>query len=167
MRRFHSLLLALFALAATAADAQEGKPTGSQSRDTATLTVTASNFAVGRVARECLAVVGRTESPQQFVEQWRGRNAPFVMASAKYIDKRLEEAAATGGPESREAWLRELRQAVQGRGDAIAMALLQRGRREEACMNAVTLLDTGALDITPKTATYADIEALVRWAAQP
>lgn len=160
------LLLAL-ALAATAAGAQQPRPASSESRDTATLTVTASNFAVGRVARECLAIVGRSESPQQFVEQWRGRNAAFVFASSKYIDKRLEEAAASGGPEKRDAVLRELREAVQGSGDALAMSLLQRGRREDACMNAVTMLDAGALDITPKLPTYPDIEALVRWAAQP
>jgi hypothetical protein len=166
MHRFSPLLLG-FALAAGAVGAQQPRPASSESRDTATLTVTAANFVVERVARECLAIVGRTESPQHFVEQWRDRNAPFVFASSKYIDRRLEEAAAAGGPERREAVLRDLRQAVQGSGDALASSLLQRGRKEDACMNAITLLDTGALDITPKLPTYSDIEGLVRWAAQP
>ena len=160
-----SFLAAL--LLATAAGAQQRAPVASPSRDTATFTVTASNVAVGRVAQECLALVGRGESPQEFVQQWRQRNARFVFASAKYMDLRLEEAAATGGPERRDAVLNELRQAVQGGGDALARSLLQRGaRKEEACMNAITLLDTGALDISAKLPTYSDIEALVRWAEQ-
>jgi hypothetical protein len=33
-------------------------------------------------------------------------------------------------------------------------------------MRAITLLDTGALDISSKTPMYADLEALVRWAEQ-
>jgi hypothetical protein len=33
-------------------------------------------------------------------------------------------------------------------------------------MRAITLLDTGALDISPKVPMYSEIEALVRWAEQ-
>ncbi len=162
---FRFLLLAA-ALAASSAGAQQAASVGSESRDTATLSVSASNFAVGQVARECLGVVGRSESPQQFITQWQQRNARFVAASSRYMEKRLEEATATGGPEKRDALLRDIRQAVQGSGDSIARMLLQRGRKEEACMNAVTLVDTGVLDITPKLPTYSDIESLVRWAEQ-
>jgi hypothetical protein len=162
---FRFLVLAA-ALAASAAGAQQATAVGSESRDTATLSVGASNFAVGRVARECLGLVGRSESPEQFITQWRQRNARFVSASSRYIERRLEEAAASGGPDKREALLRDIRNAVQGSGDSLARSLLQRGRKEEACMNAVTLVDTGVLDITPKLPTYSDIESLVRWAEQ-
>jgi hypothetical protein len=157
---------ALFLLALLWSSAWAQQPVASESRDTATLVVSSSNFAVGRLANECLATVGRNESPQQFVAQWRQRNAAFVNASARYIDKRLEEAAASGGPERREAFLRELKLAVQGQGDSLVRSLLGSGRKEEACMRAITLLDTGALDISSKATMYSEIEALVRWAAQ-
>lgn len=154
------------ALAASSAGAQQAASVGSPSRDIATLTISATNSAVGRVARECLALVGRSESPEQFVTQWRQRNLRFVSASSKYLDRRLEDAGTTGGPEQREALLHNIRQAVQSDGDSLARTLLQRGRKEDACMNAVTLVDTGVLDITPKLPTYPDIESLVRWAEQ-
>jgi hypothetical protein len=151
-------------LLALAAWAQQ--PAASESRDAATAYVSTGNFIVGRLANECLALVGRNESPRQFVTQWQQRNARFVMASAKYVEKRLEEAAASGGPEQREAILRELRAAVQSNGESAVRSWLGNGRKEESCMRAITLLDTGALDISPKVPMYPEIEALVRWAEQ-
>jgi hypothetical protein len=161
MPDFRPAVLAL-ALLSPSAFAQQS--TASESRDTATLVVSSSNFAVGRLANECLALVGRNESPQQFVAQWQQRNAVFVNASARYMDKRLEEAAGSGGAERREALLREVKAAVQGQGESVVRSLLGNGRKEEACMRAITLLDTGALDISPKMPMYSEVEALVRWA---
>ena len=124
------------------------------------------NFIVGRIAAECLVLVSRSESPQEFVGQWRQRNLRYVMASAKYMDRRVEEAVASGGAEKRDALLRDMRTAVQGTGETVVRNWLQNGRKEESCMRAVTLLDTGALDISSRTPIYADLEALVRWAEQ-
>ena len=156
-------------LAATllsAAQAQQPASAVNKARDDASIYVSTGNFIVGRIAHECLALVGRSETPQEFVGQWRQRNARYVSASAKYMDRRMEEAEAGGGPQAREALLRDLRSAVQGPGETLVRNWLQNGRREESCMRAVTLLDTGALDISSRTAIYDDLEALVRWAAQ-
>jgi hypothetical protein len=79
------------------------------------------------------------------------------------MEKRLEEAAAGGGAGKREAVLDEIRAAVQGSGDDAVRSLLQ-GRKEEGCMRAITLIDTGVLDISSKEPLYDDIAALVRWA---
>jgi hypothetical protein len=81
------------------------------------------------------------------------------------MDARVAEAEASGGAERREAVLRALRAAVQGGGEAAVRQLLQ-GRKEDSCMRAITLVDGGALDISPKVPIYAQIEALVRWAEQ-
>lgn len=166
MSRRHVTAFALAALILPAAWAQQAASAATKARDEASLYVSTGNFIVGRIAHECLALVGRSESPQEFVTQWQQRNARYVMASARYMDRRVEEAAASGGPEQREAVLRELRTAVQGNGEAAVRNWLGNGRKEESCMRAVTLLDTGALDISPRTAIYEDLEALVRWAQQ-
>lgn len=152
-------------LLAQAAFAQQAASVVSESRDAASAYIVTGNFIVGRIARECLALVGRPESPQDFVANWQQRNAPFVKASARYMDARVAEAAATGGPGQRDAVLRELRAGVQGSGEAAVRSLLQ-GRKEDSCMRAITLVDGGALDISPKAPIYDQIEALVRWAEQ-
>jgi hypothetical protein len=98
-RRIAVLALALCAL--PAAWAQQASTIATKARDDASLYVSTGNFIVGRLARECLSLVGRLESPQQFVGEWQRRNARYVAASSKYMDKRVEEVAASGGPEMR------------------------------------------------------------------
>ncbi|HZN46468.1 MAG TPA: hypothetical protein VFB71_02490, partial [Ramlibacter sp.] len=122
---FFRATLLLAALAAPAAWAQPASALATKSRDDASIYVSTGNFIVGRIAAECLVLVGRSESPQEFVGQWRHRNARFVMASARYMDRRMEEAVAAGGAEKREALLRDLRKAVQGSGEAVVRNLLQ------------------------------------------
>ena len=148
-RRIAVVALALSAL--PACWAQPASTIATKARDDASLYVSTGNFIVGRLARECLSLVGRMESPQQFVSEWQRRNARYVAASAKYMDKRVEEVATTGGPEKRDAMVRNM---------------LGNDHKAESCMRAITLLDTGALDISSKTPMYADLEALVRWAEQ-
>jgi hypothetical protein len=158
----------LTALLAPLAWAQQPAPTPatSESRDAAMAYVGTGNFIVGRLARECLAMVGRSETPQEFVAQWQQRNAQYMAASEKYMNKRLEEAVASGGADKREAVLQSMRTAVLSGGEQAVRGMLQNGRREEACMRAISLLDAGALDISPKTPIYPELEALVRWAQQ-
>jgi len=163
-RRIAVAALALSAL--PACWAQPASTIATKARDDASLYVSTGNFIVGRIARECLSLVGRMESPQAFVSEWQRRNARYVAASAKYMDKRVEEVAATGGPEKRDAIVRELRIAVQNPGEAVVRNMLGNDHKAESCMRAITLLDTGALDISSKTPMYADLEALVRWAEQ-
>lgn len=166
MQSVRAVLLAV--VLAPGAFAQQPAPTpaASESRDAALAYVGTGNFIVGRLGRECLAIVGRTESPQEFVAQWQHRNAPYVDASAKYMERRLEEAAATGGEEKRAFVLKSMRDAVMGGGEQAVRSMLQNGRREESCMRAISLLDAGGLDISPKTPMFKELAALVRWAQE-
>jgi hypothetical protein len=163
--RHRRLALLPAILLAQAAFAQQPAPVTSESRDAASAYISTGNYIVARIGDECLALVGRTESPRDFVANWQQRNAPYVTASSKYMEARVAEAQASGGPQRREAVLRELRAAVQSGGQA-AMRKLFDGPREDSCMRAVTLVDAGALDISPKVPIYDQIEALVRWAEQ-
>jgi hypothetical protein len=134
-------------------------------RDSAAVFVAMSHFAVGRLGSECLAIIGRAESGQAFANTWKDRNALFVAASTRYLDQRVEEAGAQGGPERRAAAQREIVQVVQASGENLLRTLLQ-GRREDGCMNAVTLVETGVLDINTKLPQYSELEALVLWNKQ-
>ena len=155
--------LLFIALAVPAASrAQQASSFATPARDSAAVFVAMSHFAVGRLGSECLALIGRTESGKDFADAWKNRNAPFVAASTRYLDKRVEEAGAQGGPERRAAAQREIQQVVQASGENLLRTLLQ-GRREDGCMNAVTLVETGVLDINTKLPQYSELEALVLW----
>lgn len=166
MQSVRAVLLAAFLTPGAFAQQPAPTPATSESRDAALAYVGTGNFIVGRLGRECLAIVGRTESPQEFVAQWQQRNALYVDASAKYMEKRLEEAAASGGEEKRAAVLKLMRDAVVGGGEQAVRSMLQNGRREESCMRAISLLDAGGLDISPKTPMFKELEGLVRWAKE-
>jgi hypothetical protein len=161
--RCPTLLLA--ACLAPAAFAQKAGPVATQARDSAAAYIAQGSVLVSRLGAECLALVGRAESPQTLVANWRQRNSRYVDASAKYLDRRLEAAEAEGGKAKREALLGEIRAAVQGGAEANLRTLLE-GRKEDACMRAVTLLDTGVLDITTKLPEFEHLDALARWAEQ-
>lgn len=160
------LLLAVAACLASAAWAQPQPASfATLERDQAALYVAQNNFVVDRLGAECLVLVGRAESREAFSGAWRERNARFVAASAKYLDQRLEEVAATGGQGSRDAALRELRALVHKPGEATLASLL-RGRKEDACMREITKVEAGAYDISTRVPSYGQLEALVRWAEQ-
>jgi hypothetical protein len=164
--RARVLMSFLLALAASQAGmAQPASSFATPSRDSAAMFVAMSHFAVGRLGSECLAVVGRAESGKAFADAWKDRNAPFVAASVKYLDKRVEEAGAQGGPQRREAAQREIREVVQASGENLLRTLLQ-GRKEDGCMNAITLVETGVLDVNVKLPQYNELEALVLWSKQ-
>jgi hypothetical protein len=157
------VLLAACVLQPAAAQQQPAGSAATPQRDVAAASVARNNFVVARVGRECLAHVGRSESPQAFISTWQQRNAPFVAASSKYLDRRVEEAEAEGGTERGAQVQREIRATVQRMGEADVQTLLQ-GRKEDSCMRAVTLVEAGAFDILPRMPEYQQIEALVRWA---
>ena len=76
----------------------------------------------------------------------------------------MEEAAAEGAAQ-REALLKDLREAVQGNGEAAVRGLLA-GGKADGCMRGVTLVDTGALDINSSLPQFDQLEALARWATE-
>ena len=166
MRFRRTLILLSAACVAHAAPGQQQPGTvATQQRDLAAVTIASGSFVVLRLGEQCLNVVGRPETPQKLVAAWQDRNARYVAASAKYLDVRLQEVEAAGGKAQRDAGLAEFRRVVRDAGEASLQAMLQ-GRKEDACMRAITLLDAGALDITSKQPQYEQLEALARWAAQ-
>lgn len=161
--RLAPLFLAI-ACATPVAGAQQGAAFATPERDAAAAYIAQGDFIVARLANECLALVGRAESPQTFIAAWKKRNQRYVNASARYIEMRLQEAAARG-PQEREALLRQVRAAVQENGEAAVASLLQ-GRKEDGCMYGVTLIDTGSLDIKSSLPQFGQLEALAKWAEQ-
>lgn len=163
MRLRARILSILLAAGAPAASAQQAAPFATQERDLAALFIARGSFVIGRLGHECLALVGRSETPQTLVKAWEQRNARFVDASGKYLDRRLEDAAATGGSERRELALKEMGALVRQEGELTVRSLL-RGRKEDGCMRAITLIDAGAMDISTRLPQYEQLEALVKWA---
>jgi hypothetical protein len=163
MRLRARILALLLATSALPASAQQAPAFATGERDSAALFIAQGSFVIGRIAGECLTLVGRAETPETFITAWKQRNARFVAASGKYLDLRLEEAAASGGKERSDLALREMRALVQQSGEAAVRSMLQ-GRKEDRCMRAITMIDAGALDISTRLPQYEQLEALVRWA---
>lgn len=160
----HIFAIALVASITTTANAQTASPATSESRDASIAYIGTANFVVGRVGRECLAMLGRTETPQAFVAVWQQRNAKYLIASQKYMDARFGEAEATGGKEKRNAIIGALNSAVRSGGESTVKSWLDRPNRDEACKRSVALIESGTYDFSPTSPMYGELESLVAWA---
>lgn len=158
------LLLLLTADVSIAASPGQSDSPYSESRDAASAYIGTNNFLIGRFGAECLPLVGRTESPKEFVQAWQQRNAKYFAASVKYMGKRLDDALAKGGVEQRDAVLREYAVAVRGNGAKAVDEWLGKGTKEEACKRAIIAIDAGKFDISPSIPIYDELEALAAWA---
>lgn len=136
----------------------------SESRDASTAYLGAANFVVGRVGRDCLGLIGRSETPQVFAATWQQRNMKYLMASQKYMEVRLVEADAAGGPEKRSAVMNALGAAVRNSAETVVKSWLDRPEKTDACKRAVALIDTGKYDVSATSPMYAELESLVAWA---
>jgi len=161
--RLAPLFLAL-ACTLPAVHAQQAAPFATPERDAAALYMAQGEFIVTRLANDCLALVGRAQTPKTFIGSWKDRNERYVKASAKYIEARLQEAGRRS-PEERQAMEKQVRAAIEANAEASMRGLFQRSR-EEGCMYGVTLVDTGTLDITGSSPQYKQLEELAQWAAQ-
>jgi hypothetical protein len=157
---FSSLTISL----CTVAGAQSLSSATSESRDASTAYIGTSNFVVGRVGRDCLNLLGRTETPQEFVGVWQQRNIKYLKASQKYLDLRFEEAERTGGPERRKAIMSELTITVRSGSESTVKSWLDRPDKAEACKRAVALIESGTYDFSPTSPMFTELESLVAWA---
>lgn len=160
------MAIATILLSSGAATAQSPVRVESESRDAAAAFVGTENFMIGRIGRDCMSVLGRMETPQQFVETWQRRNSKYYAAAVNYMSKRLDEALAEGGAAKRDTVLAAYLTNIQSDGDASAKDWLARGDQKQACKRAVTAIESGAVDITPKIRMFGEIEALADWAQQ-
>lgn len=149
-----------------AAMAQNRVRVESESRDAAAAFVGEENFMIGRIGRDCMSVLGRMETPQQFVETWQRHNSKYYSATIKYMSRRLDEARAEGGMAKRDTVLATYTSNIQSSGEASANDWLARGDRKQACERAVTAIENGAVDITLKLRMFGELQALANWAQQ-
>ena len=162
----HKIAAVIVVMAVTigGAKAQTPVPVFSESRVAALGYIATNNFLIGRIGRECLNVLGRKESPQEFVGGWQSRNSTYIMASAKYMEKLLAEVLATSGAERRDAVQRELQARAQASADQTLQQWFQKGTKEEVCKRSVGLVDAGAFDISQSSPMFNELQALVVWA---
>lgn len=160
------IVIATILLSSGAAIAQSPIRVESESRDAAAAFIGARNFMIGRIGRDCMSVLDRMETPQQFVQTWQQRNSKYYGATIKYMSRRLEEALAEGGTAKRDTVLAAYSANIQSSGDASAKDWLARGDRKQACESAVAAIESGAVDIRPTLRMFGEIEALAAWAQQ-
>jgi hypothetical protein len=161
-----STVISAALLLSSAAIAQSPLRVENESRDAAAAFVGTENFMIARIGRDCMSVLGRAETPQQFVQAWQERNAKYYVSTMQYMKRRLDEALAEGGTAKRDAVLSAFMMNVQRNGDAAAKDWLSRGERIPACERAVALIESGAADITPKVRIFDELEALAAWGQQ-
>ncbi len=138
----------------------------SESRDAAAAFVGTLNFMIGRIGRDCMSTLERTQSPQEFVQAWQARNARYYDAHAKYIVERFDEALSDGGTAKRDTVIEQYFTAIKQKGELSAREWLSRGEGKQACERAVALIESGAADITSDAPMFDELEALVEWAQQ-
>jgi len=161
--RIPNLLLVLLCAFSPSTFAQSKERVASESRDAVVGYIGTTNFIVGRIGRDCLGVLGRTDTPQQFVGAWQQRNAKYIVAVEKYMQRRLDEAFAEGGEKERDAVLRDVTSVASVNGGAIVRSWLDTGDKQAACKRALLLVDKEAMDISSKSPMFSEIEALLAW----
>jgi hypothetical protein len=159
-----SINVAIGFICFAASSSQAAETAISESRDASTAYLGTANFVVGQVGRDCLSLIGRSETPQAFVATWQQRNTKYLIASQKYIEARIGEAQAAGGLERRNAVMGALLSAVRDGAEATVKSWLDRPEKGDACTRAVALIDSGKYDISATTPMYAELESLVSWA---
>ena len=164
MSYIHLLIVASLLSFVNIAAGQSPGSAASESRDASTAYLGTANFVVGRVGRDCLTLLGRSETPQAFASAWQQRNMKYLMASQKYMEARLAEAEATGGTEKRNAIMGALTAAVRSSAEATVKSWLDRPDKQEACKRTVALIESGAYDVSPTSPMYSELESLVSWA---
>jgi hypothetical protein len=118
------------------------------------------------VGRDCLALLGKSETPQAFASAWQQRNIKYLIASQKYMEARLREVETAGGTEKRNAVIGALTAVVRNNAEATVKSWLDRPEKQEACKRVVALIESGAYDISSNSPMYGELENLVSWAQQ-
>jgi hypothetical protein len=150
----------------SSAEMAVGTPFATESRDASAAYIGTANFIVGRMGRECLGLLNRTETPQEYVAVWQKRNARYYAASTMYMSLRLKEAERTGGPELRDKVAATYMRSVRGDGEASVRETFAKGEKAEVCNRWIKLIDSGAFDINSNSPMYEELNALVKYFEQ-
>ena len=135
-------------------------------RDASAAFIATQHFIVGRIGRDCLSEIGRTESPLEYEQKWEKENAKYFDAATKYIAARLHEIEDSTEREKVDA---SYYKSVQNTGAAAAERLLSKGPKNDACKFALTIVDTGSMGIEEyaqagKLPIMEHLAELVEWA---
>lgn len=156
----------MLAIGSGAALAQTaGGEVAAKNRDAAAAFVATQNFIVGRLGRDCLAQIGRSETPLEYQTKWQTDNAPYYGAATKYMDARLAEIE---NAEERDAVERAYYASVQKTAEAALNRQFSNGSKDDVCKYAMTLVDTGSMNIEEfgkanKLPIMQDLQELVAW----
>lgn len=160
--------LLIFLIAASQAVVAAG-PSGevaSQARDSAAAFVATQDFVVARIGRDCLAELGRPETPAEYREKWRKANAKYYDASSKYMEARFDEIE---DPIEKARVQSGYYNSVNGTGDAAADRILRQGSKKDVCKATIELVDAGNMNIETVVETINrpikdSLDELVKWA---
>jgi hypothetical protein len=134
----------------------------SEPRDAAAAYLGATNFVVGRVARDCFETLKEPASfVQAQVRAWQLKNRKFYAASVAYMTLRLKDAESRGGVKARDAVYLAYSSAVRRDGELAVQDLFKHGSKEESCLCHVALVNGGELDVRPERPFYSELAKLV------
>ena len=159
-----AFLAGVVTIAEARAASVESKP-----RDASATFVETQHFIVSRIGRDCLTEIGRTETPLEYQAKWQRDNARYFDAARKYLATRLTEIE---NPAARDTVERAFYSSAERTGEAATAQLFSKGAKYEVCKYAMTLVDTGSMNIEEfgKAANLPimkDLEELVAWAKSP
>lgn len=137
----------------------------SNARDASATFIETQHFIVGRIGRDCLAEIGRKETPLEFQQKWQHDNARYFDAARKYLATRLREIE---NPAARDTVERAYYSSAQKTGEAATGQLFSKGPKDEICKYALTLVDSGNMNVdefgkATKLPIMQDIEDLATW----
>lgn len=164
MRYVKAACLLVCCMASGVALAQKSDSVATESRDQSLGYIGTTNFIVGRVGSECLAVLGRKETPQQYVRIWQQRNARYLHAIDVYMGMRLKEAEASGGEKARAALYQAMTAPARTSGAAVVQGWFRKDGKAKACRRVVALIDGGSFDFTPRIPIYKKLDEFATWA---
>ena len=164
-RRINILFMAAFLSLGAMAEGIGGR-VATKARDSSAAFVATQNFIVGRLGRDCLSDIGRSETALEYQTKWQKDNAKYYGAATKYMEIRLAEIA---DPADRDALERSYYGSVQKTGEAAVSRQFSNGSKSDVCKYAITLVDTGSMNIEEfgkanKLLIMQDLEELVEWA---
>lgn len=141
------------------------EPVASQARDASAAFVATQNFIVGRIGRDCLPVMNRSETARDYQQKWQKDNARYYDAATRYMEMRL---AAIPDEQERDGLERAYYSSVQGKGMAAVKSLFKNGPDAEVCKYALTLIDGGSMNVDTMAAGVkgnlkTDLDALAVW----
>jgi hypothetical protein len=145
------------------AAAQTPPRVASESRDAATAYIFTQTFIIGRTARDCFEILGRTDTPKDFVALWQKRNVKYFSAALTYMDRRLIEAESLSGVPTRNATASALNAAIAKDGTGAVSDLFKKDEKQEVCKRVINLMEAGAFDIDSRSPMYGELQALVNY----